>query len=495
MTNRSRSSRTRRLLLTVVLHMISHCQGVGAAFAVAGEAVRPVWSCCRTRSGRSAGTRLQQSRDAADPLDVQSLLSLPRPSRLDALSRRVESFPRDSRAHLLLGFEWLRGHEDGPDGDGEDGGEGEGPSSTQSSVAPSRVRPDPLDAAIRHLGLAANLLPDHAAAHFQLASALEERARVRSARGEEKEDPSSASGPLDESIAEDRRRAVLAFGEAVRLEGRSLDAAGGVGVAGANVAGRYLEVLRRLRQASLNVGDEKGVLWTIDQECLLSSSKMPFAVEDERNGEDGMQQVDNYNLSEYEWIMGVPSSIDAPYNDGSRHVALRTIGDNAILGRNIVSAIRKAANEHWAKNRGESSSRFTMQFQGNSEVHLADLVANSPPWLKEYIDDALQRKVYPLIRKAFAEDGMEMPEGTLCVYDSLVVQYDGDAARQHGVIGAMQPLVGSIKALVCTIWTLHKCFFTSTRSGQKMQIRCTQKVGPRRFVSPNFFRSHPVHRN
>lgn len=57
----------------------------------------------------------------------------------------------------------------------------------------------------------------------------------------------------------------------------------------------------------------------------------------------------------------------------------------------------------------------------------------------------LQEKVYPLVRTAFAEakgsDGDEPPLGSLCVYDSIFVRYNGDKAKAAGRRrGASQPL-------------------------------------------------------
>lgn len=61
------------------------------------------------------------------------------------------------------------------------------------------------------------------------------------------------------------------------------------------------------------------------------------------------------------------------------------------------------------------------------------------------MDRVLQEKVYPLVRTAFAEakgsDGDEPPLGSLCVYDSIFVRYNGDKAKAAGRLrGASQPL-------------------------------------------------------
>lgn len=95
-----------------------------------------------------------------------------------------------------------------------------------------------------------------------------------------------------------------------------------------------------------------------------------------------------------------------------------------------------------------NSSNVTAFFlTGNSEVHLDDLCA-SDPILKTRMDKILQEKVYPLVRSAFAQEeasgGDVRPLGSLCVYDSIFVRYNGDVAKAAGRIGASQPLVSAL---------------------------------------------------
>ena len=79
---------------------------------------------------------------------------------------------------------------------------------------------------------------------------------------------------------------------------------------------------------------------------------------------------------------------------------------------------------------------------GNSEVHLDDLCA-ADPILKTRIDTILNEKIYPLVRATIGQesDNHIPPQGSLCVYDSILVRYNGEKARAAGRVGASQPLV------------------------------------------------------
>jgi len=79
---------------------------------------------------------------------------------------------------------------------------------------------------------------------------------------------------------------------------------------------------------------------------------------------------------------------------------------------------------------------------GNSEVHLDDLCAANPI-LKTRIDTILNEKIYPLVRATIGQesDNHIPPQGSLCVYDSILVRYNGEKARAAGRVGASQPLV------------------------------------------------------
>ena len=75
-------------------------------------------------------------------------------------------------------------------------------------------------------------------------------------------------------------------------------------------------------------------------------------------------------------------------------------------------------------------------------MHLDDLCA-SDPILKTRIDTILNEKIYPLVRATIGQesDNHIPPQGSLCVYDSILVRYNGEKARAAGRVGASQPLV------------------------------------------------------
>ena len=81
--------------------------------------------------------------------------------------------------------------------------------------------------------------------------------------------------------------------------------------------------------------------------------------------------------------------------------------------------------------------------KGNSEAHLDDLCAQDFV-LRSAVESALRNTIYPLVRSAFSSEGgdtIPVPDGPLCVYDSIFVRYNGDVARAKGKVGASQPLV------------------------------------------------------
>jgi tetratricopeptide (TPR) repeat protein len=138
------------------------------------------------------------------------------------------------------------------------------------------------------------------------------------------------------------------------------------------------------------------------------------------------------NIPEWEWIKA-----------GDRDIAITTFGETAVFDEDDISLIRAAADKRFAQANGAQTSRYTMQYIGNREVHLDDL-CKSDPALKERMDNILKNKIYPLVREAFKDHGSNgdnhLPLGALSVYDSIFVRYDGDVARKAGRIGASQPL-------------------------------------------------------
>ena len=141
---------------------------------------------------------------------------------------------------------------------------------------------------------------------------------------------------------------------------------------------------------------------------------------------------------DYEWIFAEASGGGVGHRQ--RHpIAIRTVGNEAILNSTSIRLIRSAAEERWAKaqedeedgarTRGAKTSRFTYQRRGNYEAHLNDLAIDDPA-LQWVANDMLSSRVYPLVRDAF--DGLLADEDLdslrFCVYDSLVIRYNASEA-------------------------------------------------------------------
>jgi tetratricopeptide (TPR) repeat protein len=167
----------------------------------------------------------------------------------------------------------------------------------------------------------------------------------------------------------------------------------------------------------------------IDDIHWHSSRKSPFAIEPEHQTDE-----DKSACIPFEWVEGCTSLEEC--SSERKQVAIRTVGGEPLMDKKTISKIRKAAQSKWEGEKTQSS-RFTLQFsETNSECHLDDLVnLESTGSLKGIIDTLLTEKIYPTVRSAF---GKELGNGRICVYDSLVVRYDGDKAKDN--FSASQPL-------------------------------------------------------
>ena len=209
---------------------------------------------------------------------------------------------------------------------------------------------------------------------------------------------------------------------------------------------------------NVDVWEHQVIRW-VDGILEQKSEQSPFAIE-------SLPVCNSYeakkNALPYEWIVtpddsdGATSSTEQ--QPGHRNVALRTTG-TPLLDAESIALIRGAAQNLWECQISETpsaqrapSSRFTLQFEDtNSECHLDDLVASDASGkLQQIVDDLLTTRVYPLVRSAFGSDDdcnedkdnnrYELTDGSLCVYDSLVVRYNGDKVTDR--FGASQPLHG-----------------------------------------------------
>jgi hypothetical protein len=193
-----------------------------------------------------------------------------------------------------------------------------------------------------------------------------------------------------------------------------------------------LVALRALATVFAAMSDRSSCIAVVDEIRYWKACKMPFSKEHN-------DTMDNNNRHHYEWVL---SSWNHP-------VALKTMGQ-PLLDPTTIRTIQEAAQDY-RNRRAKSvlSTRFTMQYAGNSDLHLADLVAHQPSLLSLF-DSILQTQIYPLVRKPFltttcTENGDSTATLPLCVYDALIVRYDGkDAAQRGREQGAFLPLVSGL---------------------------------------------------
>jgi len=302
----------------------------------------------------------------------------------------------DHETHLWLGFDYLS-RIDNPD-----------------YTVDTKQRLSDVNKAVFHLERAAALSPNDPRVYFQLATALGakmECEKTLSLEGGVVIEPSE-SETLDQlaHLAAVLEKSALFESVAVKL--------------GINGIQDLTSCLNALAETRCKMGDFQNALNVIDRWAECGSIRSSLATED-------MSISTTKEIPRYEWISS---------EETGRKVAVKTLGETPLFDDDDIRLIVSAADRRFAQANGKQLSRYTMQYVGNSEVHLDDLCANDPV-LKERMDHILRNKVYPLIRAAFSdEDGAETPSGPLCVYDSIFVRYNGDEAKQAGLTGASQPL-------------------------------------------------------
>jgi hypothetical protein len=219
---------------------------------------------------------------------------------------------------------------------------------------------------------------------------------------------------------------------------------------------------------NIDVWEHQVIRW-VDDILKQKSQQSPFAIESSACNSNCEEKDD----VPYERIVapgggGGTSATEQEQEPGLRNVALRTTG-TPLLDAESIALIRGAAQKLWERhqqsptnhhhhNNNETTaqaapfSRFTLQFEEiNSKCHLNELVVSDASGkLQQIVDDFLTTRVYPLVRSAFGSDDnndedkdnryYELTDGSLCVYDSLVVRYNGDKATDR--FGASQPLHG-----------------------------------------------------
>lgn len=275
--------------------------------------------------------------------------------------------------------------------------------------------------AVFHLETASKLCPTDSRVFFQLATALgakmECEMRLRLEEGD-------VHNFLTES---DKASNLLKMADALERSAFLESAAVKAGVNGVQDLAICLNVLA---ETWCKAGEFDKALGALDRWAECGSVRSALSIEDT----SAQLQI---NSCRYEWIMATDDF------GKTRHIALKTVGDTPLFESSDINILRAAADKRFALAAGVQTSRYTMQYEGNSEVHLDDLCAGDP-LLMMRINQILQTKVYPLVREAFTElgcsDGDTPPSGPLCVYDSIFVRYNGDKAKAAGRDGASQPL-------------------------------------------------------
>ena len=270
-----------------------------------------------------------------------------------------------------------------------------------------------INKAIFHLQKAAILYPNDPRVYFQLGTVLGAKIECEKTLAEAK------NNATDDNELEQRAQIAAALAKSALYESAAVKL-------GINDIKDLTSCLNALAQTHSEMGDFTTALNVIDQWAECGSIRSSFAIE---NKSTYLTQ----DISSYEWLTSHATG---------RKVAVTTCGGTPLFDDDDRRLLVSAADRSFAQANGKQLSRYTMQYVGNSEVHLDDLCANDPV-LKERVDHILQNRVYPLVRNAFAEDtwgGSEAPSGPLCVYDSIFVRYNGDEARQAGRVGASQPL-------------------------------------------------------
>eukprot|EP00577_Skeletonema_sp_RCC1716_P001218 CAMPEP_0113379404 /NCGR_PEP_ID=MMETSP0013_2-20120614/4206_1 /TAXON_ID=2843 ORGANISM="Skeletonema costatum, Strain 1716" /NCGR_SAMPLE_ID=MMETSP0013_2 /ASSEMBLY_ACC=CAM_ASM_000158 /LENGTH=883 /DNA_ID=CAMNT_0000261673 /DNA_START=261 /DNA_END=2912 /DNA_ORIENTATION=- /assembly_acc=CAM_ASM_000158 len=278
-----------------------------------------------------------------------------------------------------------------------------------------------IDKAVFHFEKAAALCPTDARTHSQLATAL--RAKLEY---EQRLHMEGADRDYDslESVYLNRMRDALE---------RSVQ----LGSAAVRVCANGIDdlslSLHKLAETLCRMGELDAALDVIDKWAECGSLRSALAVEDKNHQHQSP-------IPSFKWIQAQGDDDTNTTILNRRDIALTTVGDLRVFEPADVSLLRAAADKHFAQTAGQQTSRYTMQYEGNSEVHLDDLCSADPD-LKLRIDRILQEKVYPLVRAAFGEDEDEPePKGSICVYDSIFVRYNAEQAKAAGLRGASQPL-------------------------------------------------------
>ena len=258
-----------------------------------------------------------------------------------------------------------------------------------------------MNKAIFHLQKAAELCPTDARVHFQLANAIGARNNLMHEAGGRAEQYEELA-----EVADALKRSAQIEAVTVKL--------------GIHDIHDLSICLNGLASTLCKMGELDNAVDAISSWAECGSIRSSLAAEDLTT------IYEPKTIPSFEWVKA-----------HDRDVAITTFGEVSIFEESDIALIRTVADKRFAMANGTQTSRYTMQYEGNAEVHLDDLCKNDPA-LKERMDNILKTKIYPLVREVFKDN--PPPPGALCVYDSIFVRYNGDVARKAGRIGASQPL-------------------------------------------------------
>ena len=418
-----------------------------------------------------------------EEVDDDNILRLPPQAPMEERSYRLRSYARfrddrvryitlaglldvnDHENHLWLGFDYIARMTSGDEEDDADGNDASTDDETSRSVDLLHQQLSNANKAIYHLDKAARLCSTDSRVYFQLATAL--KAKMDCEKRLQRLLSNNDVGVVEKknNIDNDDVETAYLTKMAMALE-RSAHLEGAAVKAGVKDIQDLTICLNALAEAYARMWQFDKTLNVIDKWAECGSIRSNLAIEDQSSSIGG--GYNNALLPSYEWI--------TTPDDNKNVVAVRTVGDVPVLEDDEIRMLRSAADKRFAIAAGVQTSRYTMQYEGkvfvcetlvcfccifqtaqyvydassiplplgsltigNSEVHLDDLCA-SDPILKTRMDTILKEKIYPLVRATIAEEGRG-PDGSICVYDSILVRYNGEKAKAAGRIGASQPLV------------------------------------------------------
>ncbi|CAJ1946630.1 unnamed protein product [Cylindrotheca closterium] len=171
------------------------------------------------------------------------------------------------------------------------------------------------------------------------------------------------------------------------------------------------------------VSHEDSILNDIHQQQIVDAQTMASTLPPEDDHEARLSSTttnqDSSSIPSYQWL-----------HTERAHKPLAIQTKQPILDDTTIAWIRGQAHSIWNDASKTVESRFTYQRKGNYEVHLSDLIEQgSNVNARREIRQALQQKIYPLVREAFGTSLADDPCSLqFCVYDAIVIRYNATEA-------------------------------------------------------------------